>query len=202
MSAMENATREAINARTPEMTDESEVVRWLEAIDRHYETGEGEYFYMKNEDALSEFVKLVGHEAITSRQMLKYHYEATSTERLERKGSRLNFKGHVSIHELEAWIGDFGSMLEFPNSFKVWIAVALDAESMIVYQHETQSSGVVCEDCVNSTDPEVTAELALAENSGYGCGHVDDDYEFKNSAFITKRKELQDVEETSEFLRY
>jgi hypothetical protein len=188
MSAMENATRNGIAEQAYKLSNTSELPHWIEAIDSHLQTGETQYFYLKDEAALVEFTQLVGHDAITSDQIVAYQYEATANESLEESGMSIKFDGTVTVGQLHAWMGDFGINLEFPNSFKTWVAVALDKETIVIYDHETISWGVVCEDCVNSDDPKIQEELELNEHTGYGCGHVDDEYRFKNTAFMMKRE--------------
>lgn len=184
---MEDMSRAAIAEKNREMTGLDEMPRWIAAIDKHIATGSPAYFYLDNEAALVEFTKLIGHETITSEQVIAYHYSATADERCEHSGESYAFDGEASLIALQEQLGDNGVNLEFPNDFRVNLAIALDAETMVVYSHEISAAPGVCRECDESDDPELKEELQLNEGR-YGCGHLDDMYFTRDHAQLMKRQ--------------
>jgi hypothetical protein len=184
---MEEVSRNSIAERTKGVVEHAEKQRWVNAVDAHFINGTTEYVGLYSENAYQEFAEMLGHAKITADKIIAYTYEATANEPLSVSRDGYKFKGQLSIPEIQNGIGDLGINLEFPNCFKTSLVVALDGETMVVYHFETISWGVVCEACTSSEDPDVQEELELNEDTGHGCGHVDDEYRFDYSAIITER---------------
>jgi len=185
-ATMEDTTRERIAGKTPEVRGVDEMPRWIEAIDRHALTGKPVHFYISNDKAFTEFTKLIGHDSVKSEQIVAYYYSALAFERYEADGKSMNFKGDMSVLRIQEMIGDTGSMLEHPNDYRVNLAIALDAETMVLYGHQMSSEPNVCSNCQHSTDPDIIEGLELNEGR-HGCGHAEDSYDSQNSAVMMKR---------------
>jgi len=182
-AAMKDTSREAIASRASELEGNSELARWVEAVDRHIETGQDEFLSFYDEAQFAEFLKLIGHDSISSGQILAYHYSSLDVP-LEKNGKNMNFRGKWSVAAVQAALGDTGMDLEYPNDFKVGLAATLDAETMVVYDHKTTTEPEVCNDCKTSTDPDLIEELA--SNIGHNCDHGIETYHFTNYAILTK----------------
>jgi len=185
-ATMEDMTRERIAGKTPEVRGIDEMPRWIQAIDAHALTGEPAHFYIQNDKAFVEFMKLVGHYSVKSEQIIAYYYSANAFERYEENGTKMRFKGEMSVLRIQEMIGDTGSMLEHPNDYRVNLAIALDAETMVLYGNQMSSEPNVCSNCQHSTDPDIIEGLELNEGR-HGCGHVEDSYYSSNSAVMMKR---------------
>lgn len=188
---MEDITRTEIGERTKGVVENEQKQRWVNAVDEHLINGTSEYVGIYSEKEYEQFAEMVGHEKITCDKVIAYVYEATANERLDKTGKRMAFKGQYSITRIQDMIGDLGVNLEFANCFKTSVVVALDSESMVVYDFEVTSWGVVCEACSESDDPDIEDELEANEDTGHGCGHEDDEYIFRYGATITQRTDAE-----------
>jgi hypothetical protein len=169
-----------------ELARVSDAASMVESIDRFVSTGNEQYFYLKDEKGLELFTTLVGHQQVSSEDIIAWHYSATANEVLEKGNTTIAFEGTRAITDLFQRIGNIGVNLEFVNDFAVKMAVALGEESMVRYKFEINSAAVVCEECDQSTDPIIIEELSLNEGR-YGCGHADDEYFSNYSATLTHR---------------
>lgn len=184
MHDMEDERRLAITEKSREMMEVEDMHRWVQYIDRHVETGSDEHFYLRDEEALMNFTRLIGHETVSSEQILAYYYSATAFERLEDSGEALNFNGERTVIAIQEMLGNKGMNLEFPNDYNVKMAVALDAETMVIYVHESNASPVICHACASSRDPAIIQELAMNEH--YSCEHSIDEYDTRDYALLVK----------------
>jgi len=185
-AVMEDMTKERIVGKTPEVRGIDEMPRWIQAIDGHALTGAPAHFYIQDDKAFVEFTKLIGHDSVKSEQVIAYYYSALAFERYESDGKKMRFNGEMPVMRIQEMVGDTGSMLEHPNDYRVNLAVALDAETMILYGHQMSSEPNICANCQHSTDPRIIEELELNEGR-HGCGHVDDTYYSQNSAVMMRR---------------
>jgi len=192
MHGMEDVSWEAIGEKGTELGNTKRIADWIAAIDTFVATGQPEYFYLIDDQQLRDFCKLVGHETVASDQVLAYYYSASANEYCEEYGQELNFEGRVAVPEIQERLGDKGINLEFPNDFRVKLAVALDAETMVVYERESNAEPHVCDDCANSTDPDIVSSLEI-NRGNYGCGHEDETYDIRNSAMLMARDSASDT---------
>lgn len=181
-------THNSIAERVGGVARNQDIARWTTAIDSFFISGQEQYFYLSSEEKQQEFIDLIGHSEITSDQILYWHYEATAYEPREESGDSYHFKGRRTIPSIQQALGDIGMNLEFPNDFKVHLAISLDSELAIIYAFKSNAAPVVCRECQASTDPEVREEIDL--NPNYSCSHCVEEYSFSHDALLVYRDDI------------
>jgi len=161
----------------------------MRRLEMHLKTGEAQHLYISDEEALKAFLELVGHDKVDGSKIIAYKYTSLVVSH-EVTNLTPTFKGDWSVVQVQNYLGDFGTMLEFPNDFKADCIVALDDESVVYYEHHSTSNPVVCGACegLEEYDP------IERSNRNYSCDHEDDEYDTRNYVAIIKRPNTDEIE--------
>lgn len=199
---MERNSQEEIRKRSEQDLESRDLAQWVQAINEHIVDGQPAHFYINDEQAFQRLLELVGHkEGISSEQLIAFSYEATADERAEERGKEWNYwNGSAPVWDYLNRLGDIGMMLQFPNEFKASIAVTLDTETTMLYRIDMSTIVVVCEDCSQTSDPELSEEMRLNTNASgdplYSCEHSTDEVDIRYSAAM-----IQQVSSERTYLR-
>ena len=175
---MEHGTKSRIEERL-DTTNHDDMEQWRQSLERHLQTGEDAWFWIKDEQALVEFAALIGYGPGVKR-VVGYYYICEEFNKFMTD----SYETELPIIALQERIADIGMMNQFPNDYDLRVAVEVDAETVIIYDVDSNSVPVVCEECMASEDEDLQEELAL--NPQYGCGHLDDEYFTRNSVTMMK----------------
>lgn len=184
---MEQQTHDAYVEKSKGVDDER-VKILLDALTKHVETAEPQYLYVRDEEAFRQFVELAGHDAIEGSKIIAYRYSST-TEEFSRENMDPKLSGTWSIIEFHEYLGDFGTMLEFPNDFIAQCIVEIDASSVMYYQHELSSIIAHCDDCKDLEE----YDRMTGWNRDHSCEHMDDSYSSRDSITIMSRPDKSQI---------
>lgn len=185
---MEPQTYEGVKKRS-EKAEQTEFLNGLVAqIDKHVITGESEVFYVWDDEKLKALVELFGHDSFDGSKILAFNYSNHNSS-FYRSEASPTFTGTWSIIQLQERIGDIGGGLEFPNNYSSRVVVELDAETIVIYDHEASEEPVVCTACQETEDYQPGGE-----SYGYSCDHEIDEYTFTNYVLMMKRPSADELE--------
>jgi hypothetical protein len=170
---MKQETREAIAERSRSIEINAAVAKYIDQIDNHLLTGDDEHFWIgSDEEKFDQLIALLGHTTLDGANVIAYDYTYNGRgDAYGQTNESPRFKGEWPMHSMLAKLGDIGMNLEFMNEYRVKLFVKLDDESIVVYEHESHSMAVVCEDCQELEDygPGGGSEY-------YSCDHCDDEF--------------------------
>jgi len=191
MVGMEGTTVAAIVEKARNLTETEKSIKFLEQMQRHGATGEAEFFYFEDDESdMNLLAQMIGHEALEPSQIMGFYYSSMSHESLEILKFDMNFPDKPGVDELIQRIGNLGGMLEFPNNFKVRLAVLVDDETAMIYVYESDEQPNVCEECAGLED--YGPHGGSAE---YSCEHMSDTIYVKVYATLMPRPDQGSLED-------
>ena len=180
---MEQKTVEQIRVTAEGGENADTAAVFVHSLEKHYETGERVYFsFWGDSEKFKVFTDVVGHTEIDIAQVIGYSYTSMSSESYQETRFDPEWSGTSTLAQVQASLGDIGMMNEFPNDFHSKLAVQLDPETVIIYEHKNWVITVVCDDC---TQLDEYSEVDGMWNN-YSCEHRLDDNGSEMNAVIMR----------------
>lgn len=113
-----------------------------------YNTGEARHWYLLNYEQLTRVLEALGCATVRGSQIVAYSYVNTaSSYRFEDHTGPMEFEEPTDVPRLLEHIGDIGMNDEFPNNFKIALALQMAGKTRTLIHYECDEQPEVCDEC-------------------------------------------------------
>jgi len=161
--------------------------RQLEVAQEKLASGELLAFYpFVNKEQSRALFELLGCNEVYAEQVLGYQYQSTYGANTYESGDTIKFRGPLRINQLLFNLGNIGAADDFPNNFRVGVAIALDDETVTIIRQEVDEQPNICVGC------EDDKTYSSGENS---CDHENDEITTSHVVYLQNRVDAAEIKQ-------